>query len=373
MPSRAISARALFAVWVGVGTTGGCASGVAPDGDDMGGTEAGWLAGPGEGGDAGTFDLGEVCGPWTLEHAPSSAETSVMFVLDKSGSMRESWDHDDDPMTSSVSRWWSLRTSMDRWVGSYGHRFEAGVQLFPRVGATSTVAQGCEMAASPEVPLGPLDLAALDPLPDAQTAMYGATPATLGVRAALDSLATRSASRQRALVLVTDGAANCREGTEGADLFNVFDELLEVEVERARQERSIPTYVVGIDIIDGPWTGPTVNPHVALSAVARAGGVARPGPVPYYAVSGPAQLDGALDQITAAVECGVPVPEGHVVAGAVTVTADGVTVSEVEACVDPAGHAVHQGWAWGSGADPSIELCGDTCRADSVTIEHRCE
>src|SRR5690606_38657529 len=95
----------------------------------------------------------------------------------------------------------------------------------------------------------------------------------------------------RAIILVTDGAANCNNTLSACfvdpksqecfeELFEIYDERLAQVVADAFNNESITTYVVGIDIQDTPPEDvkdgkPMANPHVELNKVAIAGGAPR--------------------------------------------------------------------------------------------------
>jgi hypothetical protein len=67
----------------------------------------------------------------------------LLFVLDKSGSMSmEQWDHDDNPQTPNVTRWYSLHGVVKSIVTTFNKTVNFGVKLFPKIDAGSYVDKG---------------------------------------------------------------------------------------------------------------------------------------------------------------------------------------------------------------------------------------
>jgi hypothetical protein len=259
------------------------------DGDgDNGDGDADSGDGDGDAGDGdgdGGMDVPN-CGE--VEIVPTYIPPAVMLVVDASGSMvlpDNNWDHDLDPNTLDVTRWFSLHGVVDAIMTNYGAAMYAGLQRFPSAAACDPHpcynATSCTTETTPEVEIA-LDnaaavLAAL-PGPDAgSTEIEGGTPATKGFVSGLNHLKMQPEELPRYMVLITDGAANCNTDLEFPFFIEDYDENLPTTVEAAWMDDGIPTFVVGIDIIDqlvgaGNDGAPYANPYERLNDVAVAGG-----------------------------------------------------------------------------------------------------
>ncbi|RMG93416.1 MAG: VWA domain-containing protein [Deltaproteobacteria bacterium] len=208
---------------------------------------------------------GMECGEAMVE--PMAVPPNVILVLDKSGSMvANTWDHDQNPMTPDVTRWQSLHAVVTNIANNFDAAINLGMQLFPSLAAQNTYgAAACTVEATPEVPVQPMNgaavLAAMPPANADSSIIKGGTPATAAIVAASDHLKTLDAQIPRAIILVTDGAANCG-GTTDQEKMELYDEQLPVVVGDLYQNDGIPTYVVGIDMkneIVGCGTGSNVD------------------------------------------------------------------------------------------------------------------
>lgn len=285
------------------------------------------------------------------------ATPQVMLVLDKSGSMASNtWDHDRDGGTPEVTRWASLHQVVENVTTDFDTRMDMGAVLFPAIGAPNqSNALACLMGDGPDATLSATGgEAVLAALPSADsTNIYGGTPATAGVRMAAEHLQDAKSEQPQAIVLITDGAANCAEDASGSGLFLQYDSTLPLAAAEAFAA-GIPVYVVGIDIEDEVLDLPVANPWERLSEVADYGGVPREGDVPFYDVFDEVELDAALASIAEEVSCSVPVPE-HFDAARVELTIDGTPVSAADTCDD--------GEGWIVDGPNQLRLCADTCSA----------
>lgn len=120
------------------------------------------------------------------------------------------WDHDADPNTPAVTRWSSLHQIIEGVVGEHEGMIDFGVGLFPSQAATmADDVSACPVNADVEVPVAPMNKAAvLAGIPPAGAELHGATPAAAAVIAARDHLQSLDPAAARAIVLVTDSAAN---------------------------------------------------------------------------------------------------------------------------------------------------------------------
>jgi hypothetical protein len=320
----------------------------------------------------------------TLEPIPPN----IHLVLDKSGSMvnaTNNWDHDGDPGTPEVTRWYSLYEVVESVTSGLDQQVNFGAVLFPSKSAESVWStDACIVEDEPDVTVGPGNATAiLDAIPDktAGTAQIaGGTPATSGLALAYDDLAAQDGDNPPAVIFVTDGAANCSEGQVEGGIFNVYDDDLLPLVTEAWQTDGIPTYVVGIGIdnettpekLDG--NPDLINPHEKLEELAVAGGKPNPaGPPTFYQANSQAELQAALQQaIDDSMSCIVeldplpPYPEKT------KVFVGDEEIPEITDC------ATEDGWMYAPAAEPwdKIELCGSACddlkEAGDLLVEYYC-
>ncbi|MEX1362106.1 MAG: vWA domain-containing protein, partial [Nannocystaceae bacterium] len=193
--------------------------------------------------------------------------------------------------------------------------------------------------------------------PDA-TDLYGGTPVSAGLTVVLDHLAAIADGRPQAVVLVTDGAANCMAGTSGSQVFTEYDDDLAPMVAQAYAD-GVPTYVVGVDILDEVGVYPQANPYQRLDELAVAGGVPQlGGGEAFYNTTDEQTLFTALDGIAAELSCTIELDQPAEFTDQITVRIDGQTVPRVDEC-GPDG----VGWRYLQDAAPytSLELCAATC------------
>ncbi|HWB73420.1 MAG TPA: hypothetical protein VG755_00665 [Nannocystaceae bacterium] len=289
------------------------------------------------------------------------AMPKVMLVLDKSGSMAsEEWDDDGDAATPEVTRWHSLHGIVADLVNARGNVLELGAALFPAQGADhrGDFDEACMVADAAEVAIAADNGAAiLAAMPAADAEVRGGTPTREGLLNAIEALTGMSDDAPRAMILVTDGAANC---VQGADPFNSqYDDELALAVGSAFVDNGIPTYVIGVDIRDERDDMTGRNVHDELGAVAIAGGTARAGEVPFYDAASAVALRDALDVVADRVSCTVQLPDAATDPSRATLDIAGIEQARVDSCEDG------DGWRWVSTAAPfsTIELCGATCDA----------
>ncbi len=252
----------------------------------------------------------------TLEATPPP----VMLVLDKSGSMvSNSWDHDGNAGTPDETRWATLHRVVTFVLTNFDNGIDFGAQLFPSQDAQAQYnATACDVNSTPEVGVtGSALNAIIGAIPAANadgSVIQGGTPAADGIRSAVTALnaLTPPEGTEPAIIFITDGAANCRQGTAcngltDCPLLEQYDTDLPTVVGNAFTNDGIATYVIGIDIIDaqlGTALGdgtPDANPYDELNTVAEAGGVARPGNDKFYNATNEAELQAALDEIVGVV------------------------------------------------------------------------
>lgn len=313
---------------------------------------------PGDGGaldaglDAGTPDAGPIpCIPGQL--SLKKALPTVMFVLDRSGSMNQK--------LGSVSRWKALTNALDLALPSVSDQMEMGAYVFP----TGTSSTSCSV--SGETTLAPkLGNAELLIQNMRERSPAGHTPTAAAIATAGTILSTyRAATAARAMVLATDGAPNCNgmlsvntcvcESGGGnrkcSDPLLCLDDDRTVAEVRGWQKKGVPTYVIGLKDATTPIFEATLN------AMAIAGGHPLLGKTEsYYAVTSESELDAAMvnirNQVGGCVYLTTSLPDLN---GSIVVRLNGTPLK------------FESGWIWGNQANGEVVLVGDACLEAAAT------
>lgn len=342
------------AAGTGTGTPGGSTTG-APGSED-------------DGGDAGgsTTDDRVPCDESQFGVKPIAP--NVVLVLDKSGSMvafpAGVWDGDGDPDTPAVTRWSSLHRALAAVIGKYS--VNLGTKLFPAQAAkNSGDGQACLVDAGVEVPVNPTNKDAILAGIPAQddVSLAGATPMATALASALDHLGGLDPAAPRALVLVTNGAANCATEAVGPELFEVYDEQVHAIVADAWTANGIPSHVVGIAVADvmspnaedGVPDG--INLVDKLDALAIEGGRPAPGVEKFHNVTTEVELIEALSLVLFdTLSCVLPLTDEPAFPDDTDVVVAGAKLPRITDCTS------EDGWRY-SNAPPytAIEVCGKPC------------
>jgi hypothetical protein len=317
---------------------------------------------------------------------------AVMLVVDASGSMvGNAWDHDNNINTPNVTRWNSLYSVVQSIMTNFGDKMLAGVQRFPAASACDPHPcyneTACTTQQVPEAAVAPNNIAAvLAAIPGANATnldIEGGTPTTLGIQSAVNHLLAQPGDVPRAIVLITDGAANCTPNTFMPDLVENYDQTLPVVVADAYQTHGIPVFVVGIDIVNlvvgiGVDGAPEANPFERLNDVAVAGGTAKNGAEKFYNSTDQVELLTSLQGIfTSLVGCSIDL--GELPDGLPPV--EKIPFVELEFGGDPVPFVnscqAGDGWTWVE-EGVVVQLCGSACEqyaadGDPVTVVYGCE
>ncbi|MBK7826643.1 vWA domain-containing protein [Nannocystis sp.] len=304
---------------------------------------------------------------------------NIMLVLDKSGSMVANpsglWDHDADPNTPKITRWNSLYQVVQLVVTDYNDSINFGANLFPSTAAQQKYdASACVVNANVEIPVAAKNKdAILNGIPQAgDTLLKGGTPTASGITAALNHLKTLDPQVPAAILLVTDGAANCAMGAQPPPLFESYDQNLHTIVQNALANDNIATYVVGIDtkdvVSDNAQDGNpnATNTYQKLNELAVDGGKPKDDPnEKFYNAVNQIQLKAALDAIAAdALSCFIPLESQP---GFPDETKVKIAMMEIPHVMDC---NTENGWVYeddGMGLYTGIRLCGTAC--DKLKME----
>ncbi len=257
----------------------------------------------------------DACVPYneTLAVVPSDAE--FLFVIDRSGSM-------DWPATgTSNGRWTELKSALNSVLPTLSGSL-MGLLTFPEMDGTSELFN-CKVASSPDIGLalgtssGILTrLVAADP-------RAGETPTPDALATAATYLGSISTSRDRFVVLVTDGLPEPNCGATVAATVAAISSL---------RSGGTDTFVIGIVGPDssGNTSGiPALQD--ALNKMADAGGRARSGAVRYYDGPNAAGLTGSLAAVAAsATDCQFILPSAPAQPLQVQARLDGVPVASTD-------------------------------------------
>lgn len=323
-------------------------------------------------------DPGEHCEQAQYSFTFTPETPNVMLVLDKSRSMSNLWDHDLDGSTPMISRYHSLHNVTRDLVNEFSDEINFGAQLFPSADAwldEPTNDFSCLVEGAPEVPVGhntAADISAVMPPADDFT-FSGGTPAVAGLTSAIDHLLDEApADSNRAIIFITDGAANCSPAELPEDTLFVYDEVVPQLIETTYDDEGIPVYVVGINILDEMGSKPAVNPFEAITDAAEVGGAPAPGGTPFYNAFNEIELLDALDQVISDIECTVNLDVEPHYPDSVAVAVDLEGIDPVDDC------ETQDGWTYPSEDGPfnSILLCGSACdsiqNGGIVDVEYLC-
>jgi hypothetical protein len=277
------------------------------------------------------------------------AQPTLMFVLDRSGSMNT-------PFLGNNTRWKVLTGSLELSLPPVDQTMQIGALLFP----TNSGFNSCQVANKVDIMPGLGHVDALLALMQGNRP-NGSTPTADAIDVAANAVFNvRAAAAARALVLATDGGPNCNSSLDpgkctcvdmrgcGGRSTQCLDDVRTVARIAAAFAKGLPTYVIGIQNADE-----TQN-NMVLDAMADAGGRPKTGTHHFYAATNGAELDAALvairDQLGACTYLTTSVPDES---GTITVTIDGKPVP-----YDPSGMT---GWHWANRNNGEIVFGGDTC------------
>ena len=320
----------------------------------------------GDGGDTGGISCSDV------QVVGTPLSPNVVLVLDKSGSMVAGqggfWDHDADPGTPSVTRWSSLHSVVESIVTEFDDSINFGAHLFPSTDAQAAYSPAaCPVHGTLDIAVAAMNKdAVLAGIPEASDeTLRGGTPTANAVKVALDHLKDLDPEVPRAILLVTDGAANCAVDDSPPALFEEYDDSVHSIVEDAFTIDGIPTYVVGIGIVDAAspvaadGSPDDTNPFDRLNDLATEGGKPRSDPAErFYHTNNQIELAAALDEIAVdALTCIIPLQSALVKPETTGVELDGELVPQVSDC------ASENGWVYTNPEGPfdAIQLCGSAC------------
>jgi hypothetical protein len=254
----------------------------------------------------------------------------------------------------NVTRWFSLYGVVETLVQSLEGSVRFGAKLFPDANAGTTWETGCGVTQGVEVPAVPMNAAAvLAGIPGPNATVQGGTPATSAMQHAVAHLESLDPSEPRAIVLITDGAANCV-----APFYTTYDPQLNATIESTYQVNGIPTYVVGIGVPPG-FIDAGVNLYEQLNDAAVKGGRPKDDPTEkFYSALDNVALNQALSEIGSQLtSCEVALDPQPDHPDLIEVEIDGQAIPQIDDC------SQGDGWAFTDEQKNRIVLCGQACDA----------
>jgi hypothetical protein len=249
------------------------------------------------------------------------AELTVL--LDRSSSMRR-------PLPgSSATLWQELTAALDETVAGTEGLVRWGLKTFPTT-------SGCDVSDGVEVAVDTGDVGPLRAFlrMTGPSEIPGGTPAQAAIERVTQHLAARRSQKLQYLVLATDGAPSCVNGSQSGNAVGATEQAL---LDAAKV--GLRTFVVGIAIADS-------REHEALNRMAVAGGEPRGGTTRYISAASRRELAAALGPIVSFVSCSLPLPPARPDASVIVVldgeevpesTTDGWSVNESRGAVTLSG------------------------------------
>jgi hypothetical protein len=216
---------------------------------------------------------GDGC-PLTYDVEPLRSAIEVLVDASQ-GMANQLVDHDFDEGTPPITRWAMLAPALDEFLPALAEVGDIDVHVYPAVDAPNPPdPDACLVGPAPGFG-APLEVL-LDELPATDaTFMLGANPMSAAFEAAYDHLKFIDAHRKRVIVVVTDSAPNCAEGSFGVDQFDQVDAMARAWALYG-ENMNVRTHVVAVALPEDEWGGaggdPFANHYDVLQDIANTGG-----------------------------------------------------------------------------------------------------
>lgn len=226
---------------------------------------------------SGSFTSGPSEDPCIVGWEVTPLPPVVVLVVDVSGSMVTTLDHDTEPKTPPTTRWFALWDALSTALSDWDATHELGLRTFPSALATAPPDPfACDSDGTAIVPTADGAAMVLDALPPPHDmTLSGASPLRAAIHEARAMLLLRNRGPQRFIVVITDGAPNCAPQSSPPESFDEVDTEVKESIQRAGSDY-IRTAVIAFDVPDAPhaggWGEPIANPRAVLDDLAGAGG-----------------------------------------------------------------------------------------------------
>jgi hypothetical protein len=283
------------------------------------------------------------CGLQTYAVARRPAD--MLLVLDRSGSMQETPDGDDDAVPGA-SKWDLTVPALNQVIRETDASVSWGMKLFPE-GQDNDQCSPATLSDTIHVPIAPANGSAVIGAIAATTPEGDGTPTGDAIHAAIRYLSALATPDRKYIVLATDGEPSCSPSGEGQDDARPYA----VDAVRQAFAAGFPVFVVGVATTKDSATE-------ALNDMAVAGGAPRSDPNPlanrYYLANTQSELVSALRAITGEIaSCVFPLTTPPPVPNNIGVKVDGTLLLR-----DPSGK---DGWEYTSAALSEVEVHGPWC------------
>lgn len=273
----------------------------------------------------------------------------VLLVLDRSGSMQETPDGDDDDEDAAGATKWDLTVpALRQSILETDAAVSWGLKLFPE-GQDTTECSAETITDTIHVPIDVANAGAVVGAIEVTTPDGDGTPTGDAVRSAVRYLQALTTPNRKFIVLATDGEPSCAGvgDEDGQDEARPYAVAAVTDAAAA----GIPVFVVGVATTNDSATE-------ALNDMALAGGAARPDPNPlatrYYLANTQAELVSTLRTITGEIaSCVFPLSAPPPAPDNIAVKVDGALVER-----DP---SRNDGWEYTSSALAEVEVFGSWC------------
>ncbi len=313
-------------------------------------------------------------------------EPRVMLLVDKSRSMvTNMWDHDGVEDTEFQTRWKTLHTTLSELAVNEEANVDFGLKLFPDIGVPADyAAAACAVSSDPDLEVAPgmsASIGATLPSADANsmmTTIAGGTPASAAIAGATDHLlGLGDPERGRFILMITDGAANCRADAADDNVrFESYDDSV-ITSAQAAVAVGVEVGIVGLDIsdeanpvqVDGKPD--TIVPLAVVTTLATEGGLPPTGGEAFPNAVDAATLEAGLRGQLKQMRCTIVVPPLPGGATCSSLTLEGGQVPSLLGN-DCAGDS---GWVQ-LGAERA-RLCGEACSSyldgAGLIVDYVCE
>jgi len=281
----------------------------------------------------------------------------ILIIQDRSGSM--DWSADASCMRNcgANSRWSQVTAALNQVVTTTDTTVNWGLKFF----GSST--SSCNVTATPEVAIGPMDGAAIMTA-IGRTTTGSPTPTRLGVNAGAAYMATLTDNNPKYLLLATDGLPTCDPNQP--TMMNADDSAGAEQAVTDAFNMGLPTFVIGIGDTMGTAT---------LNQMAMNGGMPQAGAATsFYQVTDTASLVTALQTILGKVaSCQFNIgaaPNNMTSVDFIDVFGDGAPIPRDMTHTD--------GWDYTNDAHTAIQVYGPRCdmvtagTIMNVTVTFRC-